>query len=140
MVRPAVPKRCDPCHDEPQKLYKVDALAGEVRCVTGSPWPGQDSDGDTCFVNTHFKTHREALDKLRAECDAWLSLNFLERGRLHERLTALQEKDKIARAGLQHAQAGLAQTGCGCRDGTCESKPSGCRMAAEVARRDPAVM
>lgn len=29
---------------------------------------------------------------------------------------------------------------CGCREGECESKPTGCRMAAEVARRDPAVM
>lgn len=29
---------------------------------------------------------------------------------------------------------------CGCREGECESKPAGCRMAAEVTRRDPAVM
>lgn len=32
------------------------------------------------------------------------------------------------------------ETACGCAQGTCESKPTGCRMAAEVARRDPAVM
>lgn len=25
---------------------------------------------------------------------------------------------------------------CGCREGECESKPAGCRMAAEVTRRD----
>ena len=29
---------------------------------------------------------------------------------------------------------------CGCRAGECESKPTGCRMAAEVAQRDPAAM
>lgn len=30
--------------------------------------------------------------------------------------------------------------GCGCREGECESKLVGCRMAAEVANRDPAAM
>ena len=128
MVRPAVPKRCDPCHDtgvvhcsdpancggpwdtchdKPQKLYKVDTTDCEVRYVTGAPWPGKDSDGDICFVKTHFKTHREALEKLRAECDAWLSLNFRERSRLHERLAELEQEDKRARAGLRRALAGL---------------------------------
>ena len=32
------------------------------------------------------------------------------------------------------------ETFCGCREGTCESKPNACRMAAEVARRDRAAM
>ncbi len=124
-------------------VFKVDSTEGEVRCVRGGPWPAVDSEGDTCFDNTHFSTHRAALEKLRAECDAWLTLNFRERGRLHERLTALQEEDKRARAGLARALAGLAMTArpaCGCREGTCESKPAGCRMAAEVARRDPKAM
>jgi DnaJ-class molecular chaperone len=36
---------------------------------------------------------------------------------------------------------GMADTtACGCREGTCEGKPTGCRMAAEVARRDPKAM
>ena len=125
------------------KVFKVDTTDCEVRCVIGGPWPAVDSEGDTCFDNTHFSTHRAALEKLRAECDAWLTLNFRERGRLHERLTALQDEDKRARAGLERALAGLAMTataGCGCREGTCESKPAGCRMAAEVARRDPNAM
>lgn len=34
----------------------------------------------------------------------------------------------------------LEETACGCREGECESHPDGCRMAAEVAKRDPAVM
>lgn len=34
----------------------------------------------------------------------------------------------------------LEETACGCQQGTCESKPGGCRMAADVARRDPAAM
>ena len=104
------------------KLYKVDTTDCEVRCVTGGPWPAKDSEGDTCFDNTHFSTHRAALEKLRAECDAWLTLNFRERGRLHERLTALQDDDKRARAGLERALAGLANISpCAVRDGRCQS-------------------
>ena len=37
-------------------------------------------------------------------------------------------------------QAEAQQPACGCREGTCESKPAGCRMAAEVARCDPKAM
>jgi hypothetical protein len=49
-------------------------------------------------------------------------LNFRERNRLHERLTALQEEDKRARAGLQRALAGLASmTPCAVRDGRCQN-------------------
>lgn len=103
-------------------VFKVDAAEGEVRCVLGGPWPAVDSEGDTCYDNTHFSTRRAALEKLRAECDAWLSLNFRERGRLHGRLTALQEEDKRARAGLEHALAGLASISpCAVRDGRCQS-------------------
>lgn len=103
-------------------VFKVDAAEGEVRCVLGGPWPAVDSEGDTCYDNTHFSTHRAALEKLRAECDAWLTLNFEERGRLHELLAALHENDKRARAGLQRALAGLAgMTPCAVRDGRCQS-------------------
>jgi hypothetical protein len=34
----------------------------------------------------------------------------------------------------------LEETACACREGECESKPAGCRMSVEVARRDPAAM
>ena len=33
-----------------------------------------------------------------------------------------------------------AARGCGCREGECHSKPSGCRMAMEAATRDPSAM
>jgi hypothetical protein len=121
-------KRCEPCrataavhcsdpencggpwdkrHDAQQKVYKVDATNGEVRCVQGGPWPTVDSEGDVCYDNTHLRTQREALEKLRAECDAWLLLNLRERDRLRARIKELQEDDKRARTGLQHALAGL---------------------------------
>ncbi len=103
-------------------VFKVDTTDCEVRCVYGGPGPAVDSERDTCYDNTLFSTHRAALDKLRAECDAWLSLNFRERGRLHERLTALQEEDKRASAGLERALAGLASISpCAVRDGRCQS-------------------
>jgi hypothetical protein len=113
---PLVPKRCEPencgglwdkCHDSTQTLFKVDTTDCEVRCVTGGAWPAKDSEGETCFLNTHFSTHRAALEKLRSECDAWLSLNFRERGRLHERLAELEKEDQRARDGLRRALAGL---------------------------------
>jgi hypothetical protein len=34
----------------------------------------------------------------------------------------------------------MAAKACNCREGECKSDPAGCRMAAEVARRDPAAM
>lgn len=89
------------------KVYKVDTSKLEVRCVSGGPWPEVDSEGNTCFDNTHFGTIGEALEKLRAECDAWLSLNFRERGRLLARLVEIQEEDKRARAGLLRALQAL---------------------------------
>jgi hypothetical protein len=50
----------------------------------------------------------------------------------------------LALRGAAYAQAfatgGVPPRACGCREGTCESKPHGCRMAAEVASRDPAAM
>jgi len=48
--------------------------------------------------------------------------------------------DRIEGLRNQPPATGSAQTGCGCRQGECESKPTGCRMATEVAQRDPRVM
>lgn len=41
---------------------------------------------------------------------------------------------------IDHLRVAISQQpACGCREGTCESKPAGCRMAAEVARCDPSM-
>ena len=52
------------------KLHKVDTTAWTVREVEGEPWPGKDSEGDTCFDNTHFVSEKAAWDKLKAEVQA----------------------------------------------------------------------
>lgn len=52
------------------KLFKVDTVNWTVKEVDGEPWPGKDSDGDTCFTNTHFDDAQEAWDKLKAEVEA----------------------------------------------------------------------
>lgn len=56
------------------KLWKVDAQKWEVREVDGEPFPGQDSEGDTCYANTHLLTKPEAIAKLRREADAYVQL------------------------------------------------------------------
>lgn len=95
-----------PTHDE--TYWKVDTTTCQVRAVRGGPWPAKDSEGDTCYVNTHFKTQREAVEKLRDECAAWLALNCRQRGDLLRRLLELEDEDRRAREGLQCALLALA--------------------------------
>lgn len=52
------------------KLHKVDTTAWTVREIEGEPWPGKDSEGDTCYDNTHFVSEKAAWDKLKAEVTA----------------------------------------------------------------------
>ena len=49
------------------KLHKVDTESWTVREIDGEPWPGKDSEGDTCYDNTHFVSESAAWDKLKAE-------------------------------------------------------------------------
>ncbi len=57
------------------KLWKRDTKNWTVRQVEGDPWPGSDSEGDKCYVNTHFDNEAEAWEQLHAEAKAWLSLS-----------------------------------------------------------------
>jgi hypothetical protein len=52
------------------KLWKVDYKAWTVRQVEGNPWPAKDSEGETCFENTHFATEGEAWDMLFTNASA----------------------------------------------------------------------
>ena len=56
------------------KLHKVDTTNWTVREVEGTPWPGADTDGDSCYDNTHFVSERAAWDKLKAEVQAGVCL------------------------------------------------------------------
>jgi len=56
------------------KLWKRDTISWTVREVEGEPWPGKDSDGDTCYKNTHYANEVAAWASLEAEAKACLSL------------------------------------------------------------------
>ncbi len=56
------------------KLHKVDTKNWTVREVEGTPWPGADTEGDSCYDNTHFVSERAAWDKLKAEVQAGVCL------------------------------------------------------------------
>ena len=56
------------------KLHKVDTTAWTVREVEGEPWPCKDSEGDTCYDNSHFVSEQAAWEKLKAEVQAGVCL------------------------------------------------------------------
>lgn len=56
-------------------LYKRDTKNWTVREVEGEPWPGKDSEGDDCYVNTHFENEQSAWESLKSEAEAFLSLS-----------------------------------------------------------------
>lgn len=84
------------------KLWKRDTQAWTVREVEGEPWPGKDSEGDTCYVNTHFDNEPAAWASLEAEAKAWLSLAT---GGLK------QVREDVARREKECAEAALALAG-----------------------------
>jgi len=56
-------------------LWKRDTKNWTIRQVTGEPYPGRDSEGDTCYENTHFLNEDSAWASLRAEAEAVVSLS-----------------------------------------------------------------
>ncbi len=55
-------------------VWKVDTKLWTVRAVEGGRYPATDSDGDTCFDNTHFPTEAQAWHRLKSEVTAFVSL------------------------------------------------------------------
>lgn len=84
------------------KFWKTDTREWTVREVEGDPWPGRDSDGDTCCTNTHFGNYADAYASLLAEAKAWLSLST--RG-------LMQAREDVARREKECAEAALALAG-----------------------------
>ncbi len=68
------------------KLYKVDTKLWTVRAVNGEPYPGTDTDGDTCFSNTHYPSETRAWESLLVNVSAsaeFAASNLIEaKGRL----------------------------------------------------------
>ncbi len=56
------------------RLHKRDLQGFTVREVEGESYPGQDSEGDACYRNTHFQTEAEAWASLKAEVEARVSM------------------------------------------------------------------
>ena len=81
------------------KLHKVDTENWTVRAVDGEPWPGKDSDGDTCYDNTHFVSEHAAWDKLKAEVLAGVCIA----GRMVD--TAKSEMARVEQEAGRMAQA-----------------------------------
>lgn len=52
------------------QLWKV--AGWEVRQVEGEPWPGEDSEGDTCYENSHYANEVDALARLLVNSKALL--------------------------------------------------------------------
>jgi len=74
------------------KIYTFNyatASVGERECKefgVGLGWTAKDSAGATMYSNTHFRTHAEALAKLRREVEASLEMGARERQRLRQAL------------------------------------------------------
>lgn len=56
-------------------FYKADSQKVEVRIVTGEPYPGRDSEGDSVYENTHLKTYAEAARRVRANVEGHVSMS-----------------------------------------------------------------
>lgn len=85
------------------KLYKVDGVKWEVREVDGTPWPGKDSEGDTCYENSHYRHEAGAWGKLAAEAEACIQINARMRKHLRDQLAMLDQQD--AEAEVAHTLA-----------------------------------
>ena len=93
------------------KLHKVDTTAWTVREIEGEPWPGKDSEGDTCYDNSHFVSEKAAWDKLKAEAQAGVCLagSRVKQAKA-ELLAAQQEAGEMADALMKVCNQLLARS------------------------------
>lgn len=57
------------------KLFKRDTTKWEVRQVDGEPYPGEDSEGEKCYINTHFENESDAWDSLKSNVEAYVEMS-----------------------------------------------------------------
>jgi len=57
------------------KLYKRDTKKWEVREVEAEPYPGDDSEGEKCYINTHFENETDAWKSLKVNVEAFVSMS-----------------------------------------------------------------
>ena len=69
------------------RLYRYDTASATVIETEGDGWPGHDADGVQIFDNTHFKTKREAWDKMLRDAEAGVSLTARSVRDMRDKLT-----------------------------------------------------
>ncbi|MDA8151505.1 MAG: hypothetical protein M0003_02120 [Acidithiobacillus sp.] len=93
------------------KLYKRDLQDFTAREVEGEPYPGTDSDGDTCYHNSHFRTEIEAWASLKAEVEARVSMAGRDVAQKKMELLNAQEKDGEAAIAFEKMTENMRQAG-----------------------------
>ncbi len=93
------------------KLYKRDTQNVTVREVEGEPYPGTDSDGEICYINSHFRTEAEAWESLKAEVEARVSLAGCNVAQKKLELQKAQEKAGEAAIAFEKMRENMRQAG-----------------------------
>lgn len=74
------------------KLWKYHSETGTVTSIEGTPYPGTDADGETCYDNTHFKTEDEAWKHMVKDVMAGVSLAGMAVKSTRKALTAAEHE------------------------------------------------
>jgi hypothetical protein len=93
------------------KLWKRDTTNWTVREVEGEPYPGRDSEGDVCYVNSHFPTENEAWESLKKEVEAWVSLAGRDLTQAEAAVRAAQAECGKAAVAFEKVAARISQSG-----------------------------
>lgn len=88
-----------------RKLYKVCCKNWEIRIVNGQPWPGQDDEGDKCFVNTHFESELDAIKRLIDCATSRLSLGQRAVTTAEYHLRRAKQEEEGAKLAIEKLQA-----------------------------------
>ena len=93
------------------KLYKRDTQTCTVREVEGEPYPGRDSEGDVCYLNSHFQTEAEAWASLKSEVEARVSMAGRDVAQKRMELQNAQEKAGDAAIAFERMTENMRQAG-----------------------------
>ena len=92
-------------------LYTNDPQNWTVLEVEGEPYPGTDSDGEICYINSHFRTEAEAWESLKAEVEARVSLAGCNVAQKKLELQKAQEKAGEAAIAFEKMRENMRQAG-----------------------------
>lgn len=93
------------------KMWRADIQLWqpiEVECPHGL-YPHKDADGVAIYINTHFKTKTEALNKLLGEAEAWVSISERDLSRIKTDLKAIESECEKSHEALNAVKSLHAQ-------------------------------